>query len=157
MSIRILLRGLAVACVVAALWPIYSSAGTPGAQWIANGSTACERYLTPEFLASVLIKPEGVATKVDANSCHTGEVYITLNVQSVDVFKLELPRIVGVTLISGIGDMAYWNHAGATSAVKGRDRGCDISVLNGPYLAKIHDGELGKKLGEICNELFALP
>jgi hypothetical protein len=157
MNIRILLRGVAAACLVSTIAPVTAEAGTAGAQWIANGGSACERYLTADILAAILITPEGAPTKIDANSCHTGPIYITLNVNSVDVFKLELPRIVGVNLISGVGDMAYWNRAGATSAVKGKDRGCDISVLNGPYIAKIHDEALGRKLGEICNKLFALP
>ena len=58
--------------------------------------------------------------------------------------------------ISGFGDGAYWNGAGAFSAVKGHDRGCDISVID-PGAPKIHNAELGQKLGEICNKLFAIP
>jgi len=43
------------------------------------------------------------------------------------------------------------------SAVKGRDRGCEIFVLGAPNLTRIRDEALGRKLGEICNKLFALP
>jgi hypothetical protein len=57
--------------------------------------------------------------------------------------------------ISGIGDAAYWNEAGALSAVKG-DRMCDISVVI-PGAAKIRGAALAEKLGAICNQLFTLP
>jgi hypothetical protein len=59
--------------------------------------------------------------------------------------------------MAGVGDGAYWNPAGAVSAVKGPDRGCDVSVVGAPYVTKIRDEALGRKLGEICNKLFALP
>jgi hypothetical protein len=158
MNLRALARGGTAVCIFAALVPIAADAGPPSGQsWVANGSSACERFLTPDILAAILIKPDGAATTIDANSCHSGSVYISLTVNSVDIFKLELPRIVGVNMLAGVGDLAYWNHAGATSAVKGHDRACDISVLNAPYVAKVHDEALGKKLGEICNKLFALP
>jgi hypothetical protein len=158
MSFRILPYCIAAACMITAIAPATADAGPPNGQgWVSNGSSACAKYLTPDILAAILTKPDGAAEKIDANSCHTGFVYISLAVNNVETFKLELPRIVGVNMMTGVGDLAYWNHAGAISAVKGHDRGCEISVLNGPYMAKIHDEELGKKLGEICNKLFALP
>jgi hypothetical protein len=79
-----------------------------------------------------------------------------LIVADIDVFRLEIPRIFGAHPISGFGDGAYWNGAGALSAVKGHDRGCDVSVID-PGAPKIHNAELGQKLGEICNKLFAIP
>jgi hypothetical protein len=158
MSFRILPFYIAAACIIAAIAPATADAGPASDQsWVSNGSSACAKYLTPDVLAAILKTPDGKAEKLDATSCRTGFVYISLAVKSVDVFRMELGQIVGVNKMTGVGDLAYWNHAGAVSAVKGRDRGCEISVLNGPYMAKIHDEELGKKLGEICNKLFALP
>ncbi len=64
--------------------------------------------------------------------------------------------IAGAHLMAGVGDGAYWNEAGAVSAAKGHDRGCDISIV-APQEAKVQGAALGQKLGEICNQLFALP
>lgn len=155
MRIRILLSLAAGCTCLASGVYLPASAASSGQSWIANGATACEKFLTPDVLAGILMKPDGSARKIDGTSCNTGPVYITLMVKDVDVFKLELPRIVGVHMMSGVGDLAYWNQAGAISAVKGHDRGCDISVIGGA--PKIHDAALGQKLGEICTKLFALP
>lgn len=61
----------------------------------------------------------------------------------------------GATAATGCD--AVWNQAGAISAVKGHDRGCNISIVGVPEQMKIHDAALGQKLGEVCNQLFALP
>jgi len=124
--------------------------------WIDNGATACEKYLTPDVVAVILRIPAGHPRRIDAHSCNVGPIYISLSVADIDVFRAELPRIFQAHPIGGIGDGAYWNGAGALSAVKGHDRGCDISVID-PGAPKIHNAELGQKLGDICNKLFAIP
>jgi hypothetical protein len=150
-----LLRGIAAFCIAGLIAAVSANAGsTTGQAWMANGGSACEKYLTPEVLAAILIKPVGTAERLDATSCRAAGVYISLQVSSVQRFKLQLPQIIGTHPLVGVGDMAYWNQAGAVSAVKGNDRGCAISVIGAP--AKIHDEALGLKLGEICNKLFAL-
>jgi hypothetical protein len=133
------------------------AAPTPGQAWTANGASACEKYLTPDVLAAVLVAPGGTAQRIDANSCHTGIIYVSLNTENVSSFRLKLPMIAGVHLMSGVGDAAYWNEAGAVSSAKGKDRGCDIAIVAAPGQLKLHHAELGEKLGEICNKLFALP
>ena len=55
------------------------------------------------------------------------------------------------------GDGAYWNEAGAVAAVKGHDRGCNVSIIAAPSQLKLRGAALGEKLGAICNQLFALP
>lgn len=142
---------LAVAAFIAPA-PVAAEGGT----WTANGATACEKYLTPDFVAAILRVPAGPPRRLDAASCNVGPIYITLKVADIDVFRQEVPRIFGAHPIGGIGDGAYWNGAGALSAVKGHDRGCDVSVID-PGAPKIHNAELGQKLGEICNKLFAVP
>ena len=132
--------------------PVAAGSGT----WIDNGATACEKYLTPDVVASILRSPAGQAHRLDAHSCNFGPIYITLKVADIDVFRPEVTRIYGAHPISGVGDGAFWNEAGALSAVKGHDRGCEISVIN-PAAPKIHNAELGQKLGDICNKLFATP
>ena len=132
------------------------AAPAPGSAWIDNGATACEKYLTPDVVAATLRISASHPRRLDANSCNAGPIYITLKVADIDVFRLEVPRIAGAHPMSGVGDGAFWNQAGAFSAVKGHDRGCDISVID-PGALKIHDAALGQKLGEICNKLFAIP
>ena len=167
MNVRPCLRGIKFAwivCVVAACSqgatapstasPLRgASAGAQG--WIANGATACEKYLTPDMLAAILTTPAGPSARLDADLCHTGSIYIHLTVANIDSFRQELPLIAGAHPMAGVGEGAYWNEAGALSAVKGHDRGCSISVVGPP--TKIRNEALAKKFGEICNKLFALP
>ena len=151
------LPALALAVVLAIFaFTAPTPAAAGGEAWIDNGATACEKYLTPDVIAAILRNPAGHPRRLDAHSCNVGPIYISLNVTDIDVFRLEVPRIFGAHPIGGIGDGAYWNGAGALSAVKGHDRGCDISVID-PGAPKIHNAELGQKLGEICNKLFAMP
>jgi hypothetical protein len=126
------------------------------AAWNANGATACEKFLTPEVMSAVLDDPSGAATKDGATSCHRGSIYIVLKVSTPSLLKQEIPRIAFAHAMTGVGDVAFWNPAGAVSAAKAPDRGCDISVLNAPAVAKLKDEPLGQKLGAVCNQLFAL-
>ncbi len=155
MRFSLYLGGLAAACTALSMAP--ATAGPASGQgWTANGALACEKYLTPEFAAAVVVGPPARAERLDVNSCRSGIIYITLKAANVEVFRSELKMIAGVHLMTGVGDGAYWNEAGAMSSVKG-DRGCDISVIGAPGQMKIHNAELGIKLGEICNKLFTLP
>jgi hypothetical protein len=150
---------LAFAAVLATLAftaPALAAPGSSGSAWIDNGATACDKYLTPAVVAAILAAPAGHPQRVDAHSCHVGPIYINLIVADIDIFRAELPMIFQAHSIGGIGDGAYWNGAGALSAVKGHDRGCDISVID-PGAPKIHNAELGQKLGDVCNKLFAIP
>jgi hypothetical protein len=148
---------LAIAAVLAMLAftaPAFAAPGG-GSSWIENGATACEKYLTRDVVSAILTAPAGAPQRLDAHSCHTGMIYITLKVADIDEFRLEVPRIAFAHPIAGVGDGAFLNEAGGFSAVKGHDRGCDISVVGAPV--KIHEAALGQKLGDICNKLFALP
>jgi len=149
------LASAAALAILALTAPAPAAQGT-GSAWTANGATACEKYLTPDVVAAILRNPAGHPRRLDANSCNVGPIYISLIVADIDIFRAELPRIFQAHPIGGIGDGAYWNGAGALSAVKGHNRGCDISVID-PGAPKIHNAELGQKLGDICNKLFAIP
>lgn len=141
--------------------PSATGSAATGQDWTSNGATACDKYLTPDVVAEILTYPAGHVSPNGEHSCGFqgayASIWITLNLQDIDVFRAERPRIVGTHPLSGVGDDAYWNEAGAISAVKGHKRGCDMSVVGARGSTKIHDEELGKKLGEICNKLFALP
>ncbi len=164
MNVRLGLRSINIAwtlCAAAACGQVASASAPSGASgsghaWIVNGASACEKYLTPDVMAAILTVPAGHAQRLDDHSCHTGIIYISLKLADIDVFRQELKMIAGVHLLANVGDGAYWNEAGAVSAVKGHDRGCDISVIS-PGQAKLHDAALGQALGAICNKLFALP
>jgi hypothetical protein len=151
-AIRIGALALTAVLAIAARTPDAASGGA----WIDNGATACEKYLTPDVVAAILRVPTGHPRGLDAHSCNVGPIYIALKVEDIAVFRQEIPRIYGAHPISGFGDGAFWNEAGAFSAVKGHNRGCDISVID-PGAPKIHNAELGQKFGEICNKLFAIP
>lgn len=130
--------------------------------WTANGATACERFLTPEVVAAILVNPAGKSRHKDATSCeytteHSGNIGITLKVANVDAFRSQIKRIAYAHPMAGVGDAAYWNEAGAVSSVKG-SRGCDIEAFGVAFRAtKLRDEALGRQLGAICTKLFALP
>jgi hypothetical protein len=151
---RILLHSIAAACIVCASGGVSGATGN-GKSWTANGATACERYLTQDVVAAILTTPPGPAARLDSDLCHSGSIYIHLVVANVAVFKMEVPNIAFAHPMGGVGDAAFWNPAGAFSSVKSPDRGCDISIAGPP--PKIHEEALARKLGEICNKLFALP
>jgi hypothetical protein len=48
--------------------------------WITNGATACEKYLTSDVFAAILLGPPERPQRLDAHSCHAGIVYIDLEV-----------------------------------------------------------------------------
>jgi hypothetical protein len=154
-NIRILLHSIAAACIACASPGGASASTDSGKSWTANGAAACGKYLTPDVVAAILVAPAGPAARLDTDYCHTGSIYIHLIVANLEVFRQEVPHIAFAHPIAGVGDAAFWNQAGALSAVKRPDRGCDISVVGPP--PKIHDEALARKLGEICNKLFALP
>jgi hypothetical protein len=141
--------------------PAATDASAKSDDWTANGATACEKYLTPDVVAGILKAPAGHSRRIDAQSCYfdgargAGGIGINLKVADVDAFRQMVPRIVGTNNLPGVGDAAYWNAAGAVSAVKGHTRGCDISEIGG--VTTVSGAALGQKLGEICNKLFALP
>jgi len=133
-----------------------ASASAANSAWVNNGASACEKYLTPDVLAAILPNPAGLTQRIDGQSCHTGAIYISLIVADIDVFRQEVPRIVGTHPFAGVGDGAYWNAAGTSvAAVKGHTRGCHVSMIGAA--TKIQDEALAQKLGDICNKLFALP
>jgi hypothetical protein len=130
--------------------------------WTGNGATACDRYLTPDVVAAILVDPAGHSHRLTAQSCEyqtkqSGNIGITLKVGNVDAFRQQMKMIAATNPMTGLGDAAYWNEAGAVSSVKG-NRGCDIEAFGVAFHATKLSGEaLGKQLGAICAKLFALP
>ncbi len=151
-------RIVTASCLAAAMVsfsPVSSIAGPSGAEaWISNGATACQKFLTPDVVAGILSSPPGPPRQNDATSCSAGTIYIRLSVANMALFQHQSKVVGDANTVSGIGDAAYWNHAGALASVKGPDRGCEINIISG---AKLQGEALAKKVGEICNKLYALP
>ena len=141
---------------------VSGGAAATSSDWTANGATACDRYLTPDVVAGILVDPAGHSHRLTAQSCeyqtqHSGNIGITLKVANIDAFRRQLKMIAGANPMTGLGDGAYWNQAGAVSAVKG-NRGCDIEAFGVAFQAtKLRDEALARQLGGICAKLFALP
>jgi hypothetical protein len=136
--------------------------GSNGAQWIANGATACDKYLTPDVLAKILANPAGTTKVRTAQGCvfemadGGGNIGITLNNGGPASFTAMRPYWANPVALAGVGDSAVQTMIGI-AAVKGMDRGCTIDAGGAPGETKATGEALGQELGKICNALFALP
>jgi len=149
---------LVAALCATALFPCGSAhAATDTSAWIANGATACAKYLTPAVTAAIVNGSVNAPKQTGPNTCSAHPLYLTLKVMDggAAAFRQQMPMIADAHPIGGIGDAAYWNGAGAMSSVQG-DRECTISILL-PSDAKLSGAALAEKFGAICNQLFALP
>ena len=130
--------------------------------WIANGATACDTYLTPDVVKAVLTNPAGQSKKLSSQACtyeapdNGGGITITLSNAGPTVFDQYQQYLVNPVPLPGVGDKASQSIVGI-DAVKGLDRMCTIDAGGAPGSLRVHGEELGKNLGAICNQLFALP
>jgi hypothetical protein len=139
------------------------SVQTQGAgSWIANGAGACDRYLSRDVVAAILNNPAGANKTLSPQACSYsttdsgGTIAITLTNAGPLAFDAYQKYLVNPQSLPGVGDKASQSMIGIV-AVKGTDRNCSIDAGGAPDALRIHGAELGKKLGEICNQLFALP
>src|ERR1035438_2920906 len=72
----------AVLAMLAFTAPTPAAAG--GGAWIDNGATACEKYLTPDVMATILRIPGAHPRRLDAHSCNVGPIYISLKDADID-------------------------------------------------------------------------
>lgn len=165
------LRRATAACVGCALAACTQGTSTPGvgsggtppatdANWIANGATACDTYLTPAVVAGILKKPAGHTKKLSPQACayetsDFASISITLMPGGTNGLDMHMKYLVDPVPLPGVGDKAVRTMIGIEAA-KGTDRMCSIDVM--PPFATTASGEpLAQKLGAICNQLFALP
>jgi hypothetical protein len=148
---------VAALCAAALVLRGSAHAATATSAWMANGATACAKYLTPAVTAAIVNGSVNAPKQTGPNMCSAHPLYITLTVMNggAAAFRQQMPRIADAHPIGGIGDAAYWNDAGAMSSVKG-DRECTISILLAND-AKLSGAALAQKFGAICTQLFALP
>ena len=141
--------------------PASNRAAAPSG-WIANGATACDKYLTPDVVAAILSHPAGKAKRLSDQACtfesndSGGSISITLSNAGPAAFEQYQQYLVDPRPLAGVGDKASSSFTGI-DAVKGNDRTCTIDAGGAPGSTKLTGDALSQKLGEICNRLFALP
>ncbi len=150
--------GERASAAAAAPTPVTANSNT----WIANGATACEKYLTPDVVAAILTHPSGQSKKLSTQACaystadFGGTISITLMQVGTAGLDMDLKNLPDPVPLSGVGDKAVRTMLGIEAA-KGNDRMCSIDAGGAPGSTKLKGEALAQKLGEICNNLFALP
>ena len=139
-----------------------SNQAAPSNGWIANGATACDKYLTPDVVAAILSHPAGKTKRLSGQACtfesndSGGNISITLSNAGSAAFDQYQQYLVDPRPLAGVGDKASSSLTGI-DAVKGNDRTCTIDAGGAPGSTKLTGDALAQKLGEICNKLLALP
>jgi hypothetical protein len=143
-----------------------SAAGGSASDWIANATTACEKYLTPDVVATIWAKPAGRVKQVDTRSATAKEcrfqadsgfsITIALNTAGPESFDGGQKYLVDPLPLPNVGDKASITGDGIV-AVKGPNRTCHIDAYSNSGSIQLSREALAQKFGEICNKLFALP
>ncbi|MGH6739466.1 MAG: hypothetical protein ACREDY_10650 [Bradyrhizobium sp.] len=144
----------------AALCSTSTHAANAASTWIANGGTACNRFLTPDVVGKIFKNPAGESKKSTEQGCRFetpdfAMISITLTAGGPAVLDAHMKYLDNPLPLSGVGDKAVRTRSGI-EAVKGNDRMCGIDVMP-PFGNKISGEALALELGAICNKLFALP
>lgn len=131
--------------------------GTSG--WIANGATACDRYLTPDVVGRIFPKADGHAKRLSGQSCayetpEASSISITLMAAGRETFDTD-PNTQGASPVSGVGDKAVRTMSGVEAFRNGKGI-CQIDVMP-PFGNKLSGDALAHAIGDVCNRLFALP
>jgi len=137
-----------------------SGGSTSGSGWIANGATACGKYLTPDVVGAIFKNAVGKTKKLSGQACSFdttdfSSISITLIQGGPATLDAHMKYLTNPIPLAGVGDKAVRDATGI-EAVKGNDRMCDIDVMP-PFGNKLSGEALAQKVGEICNKLFALP
>lgn len=137
-----------------------ASNGHGSGDFASRGGDACDKYLTPDIIASILDGPTRPARKLSAQSCSVtttdngGSITITLNSATPQSFDAYQKYLVNPTPLAGVGDKAVQSMIGISS-IKGTNTGCDIDAGGAPGSLKLRGEALGQKLGAICNAIYA--
>jgi hypothetical protein len=139
--------------------PAGAAQASSGTAWIHNGAIACDTFLTPEVLGEIFKNPAGHSKKLSAQACRfsttdLAAINITLIQAGPAVFDTEAKNRDGATPLPGVGDKAVQSTIGI-EAVEGTDRICRITIVP-PFGNKLRGEPLARKLGDVCNQLFAI-
>jgi hypothetical protein len=137
-----------------------SGAGAAG-PWVAQGAGACEKFLSPEVVATLFTQPGGVIRTTSPHACSFttadgGSLTITLSSAGPADFEEYQKYLGDPQPLPGVGDRASQSVLGVV-AVQGADRHCSIDARGATGSLKLRGAELGRALGRICNRVFALP
>ncbi|MGH7647241.1 MAG: hypothetical protein ACREND_03920, partial [Gemmatimonadaceae bacterium] len=111
--------------------------GSSSGQWIANGATACDKYLTPDVVGKFMANPDGKVGTRTPQGCvfemadGGGNISITLDNGGPTSFTAMRPYWTNPVALAGVGDSAVQTLTGI-AAVKGKDRGCSIDAGGAP-------------------------
>jgi hypothetical protein len=135
--------------------------------WAANGASACKKLLTADFLSSILTHTAGNGEpRPDGHGCAWGtdgdfasliiELSERVTVEQWERYNKEQRR--GAIIVAGVGDKAVRTETpDRVSAWKHGDRTCNVMLTIMDDKPKLSGDALGKKLGGLCNQLFAMP
>ncbi|MEO8524655.1 MAG: hypothetical protein ABI460_08055 [Caldimonas sp.] len=133
-------------------------------EWVNNGATACDKYLTPDLVGSIFKNSNGQSHRSDSRSCtfeaahQPATDFSTINIYlrngGADLYDAD-PTTRNGTPIQGVGDKAVRTQEDGIQAVKG-ERICSVYVKP-PFGNKIKGEVLAQRLGDVCTKLFALP
>ena len=146
------------------LFQIYTARGDPchrqlDRQW---GRRPAIDTLSRDVAAAILNNPAGANKTLSPQACsysttdNGGTITITLTNAGPPAFDAYQKYLVNPQPLPDVGDKASQSMIGIV-ALKGTDRNCSIDAGGAPDALRIRGAELGRKLGEICNQLFALP
>jgi hypothetical protein len=135
--------------------------------WATNGASACKKFLTADFLSSILTHTSGDGeSRPDGHGCAwaTNGDFASLLIELSDHvtadqwerYNKEYRR--GAIVVTGVGDRAVrTENPDRVSAWKHGDRTCNVMLTIVDDQPKLVGEALAKKLGGVCNQLFALP
>jgi hypothetical protein len=142
-------------------------ASGPASAWTTNGASACQKLLTPQFLSAILVHADGKSeAKPDGVSCvfGAGDNSITIalsdHVTLADWNRMIAKNLFGKNVpLSGVGDRGVRSEdATSLHAHTNGGRMCSVVLMPlGDDTPKLTGEALAKKLGTLCNQLFALP
>lgn len=143
------------------------AAAFPGSTWAANGASACQKLLTADVLGAFLVHPAGKSEPLQSGEgCIYGSNLgsTTLRIDLFDhitsedwerLIKRNDPKAIA---LPGVGDKAMRvDNSYAVDAWKNGGRRCSVRLIPLDEQPKLTGEPLAKKLGGICNQLFALP
>lgn len=159
------MRGIVIACALYMATGCTqghdaSAAPANATGWTANGATACDKYLNPDFIGAIFKNPAGHSKKLSAQACSYetadfASISITLIAAGPAAFQAHQQYLTDPVPLPGVGDKAVRTATGI-EAIKGNSRMCDIDVMP-PFGNRLQGEALAQKVGEVCNKLFALP